>query len=328
MSTTNKKKKSTIVLSVVLAVIIAVGATLAYLSAVTDEAVNAFSFGKNIVGVLEEPNWDGDQINVLPGYVMAKDPLMRNNSENGIDIFTAIRVNFTDGTGEKLTDDNAVRLFDLISINWNSDWQLIDSAMADKSEQIWVYKDRIAPGAISSRLFSTVSIKTKEEYIKDYKINNPSVEEKDIPDWDKEYAWLGSIVMNHLDTCFDFGEHDDSKCDGAYDHHENCALFKGDATKDEIMETAKGGEADGKKCNCTPAIIHSSIDEEDPCPAMAGTLKNTSCHTAAGIDGFKIVVRGAVVQADVDGMNDWNSTDTNKNLNALFTSNPYKEPTP
>ena len=345
MQTETRKRRITIVLSIILVAVLAIGATMAYLSATTGQAVNTFTFAENVKARLDEPNWDPDEgLDLTPGYEIKKDPIITNTSDNGIDEFVAIRLNFTDGAGNLLgnTDTNATqhkkyvgRLIDLIDISWNTnDWALLESSMADKAEQIWVFKSDLAPGEVTPALFSTVTIKTEADYIADYIVKNKAALDTNgngtvegteldaIPDWNEEYAWLASIVMNHTDDCYEYGVHNGSTCTITYRHHENCPV-SGEANE---AVTGKGGVTNGKTCDCDPAQKH-----EEDCPYVVGTLKtglDKCAHVSDGIDGFQIVVRGAVVQANVEGMTAWNSTATLSHLKTLFEGNAFVDPTP
>jgi predicted ribosomally synthesized peptide with SipW-like signal peptide len=318
-------------LSAVLVVLLALGATLAYLSAITDQKENAFSFAENIKGILEEPNWDpknGEDL--IPGAEIPKDPFIRNVSNNGVDEWAAIRLNFTDGHGDPLSDDPddpdgrwVVRLLRLLDIDWNTaDWELIDASntelpdsdMADAMEQVWAYKDSIAPGEATTPLFTTVTIKpafTAEDFEK----------YGDDLDWDTEFAWLASMVMDHTDSCYELGTCD---CNPTWRHHPKCAIF--DMTGAENV--AQGMPLNDVACDCVPVANHRLADPDAdpavlPCPGAIAMLTGDCGHTGEGIDGFQIIVRGAVVQAYVDGMDAWNSDSTLTALVALFAANPY-----
>lgn len=327
MSTTtkNRKKRSTAILAAILVLVIAIGATLAYLAAVTEEYENAFSFAQNIRGGLSEPNWDPETSgkDIVPGMEMRKDPMITNLSDNGIDEFVAIRVNFTDGKGKPLSDDDneddyVGRLLALLDIDWNTtDWDLADNAMKDCAEQVWVYNKPVAPGETTNPLFSTVTVKSE--------IDGMTQEE-----WDTEYAWLASIIMDHTDACYKINEAacaGADECDFTYKHHKKCPVYghakEGETAKEGTIAGVIGDGSDDLVCDCTPAKDH-----EDDCKALENTLLTgaDACeHEADGISGFKIFVRGAVVQADVEGMTDWNSTDTIDALLGLFTKNAYTQ---
>jgi len=314
MKANSKKKKTTIILSVALVVVIAIGVTLAYLATKTEEASNVFTFAENIRARLDEPNWDPeDATNLTPGYEVRKDPMITNLSDNGVDEYAALKLTFTDGDGTKLTDGETARLLNCLDITWNSSWSLEYGTLttddtsgkvtAASAVQVYVYKDALSSAEISDPIFSSVTIKS------------------DISDAD--YAWLAAIIMGHTDECYTFGTHNPSKCNITYKHHENCALFNGTGTAKNIQATAKGGTVGGKTCDCTPAEQHNSNDPDDPCPALIATLKTGTgacSHTvpAGAISGFQIKVQGAAVQAGVENMTSWDASATITNLLALF----------
>jgi len=296
----SNKKKMTAILSAVLVLAIAVGATLAYLATLTKEVYNAFSFAENIKARLDEPNWKpGDGDDLIPGVLVRKDPIVTNVSDNGIDEFVAIRVNFTDGNEDMLSDtstdtDYVGRLLRLLDITWNTDyWELMDEEYEDAAEQIWIYKGTLAPGQPTPPLFDSVTIKSQ--------FTAAELQADPTLDWDEEFAWLASVVMTHDDSCYEYGECD---CDPTptLRHHVNCA----------INNSTPGA------CDCVPVKDHDA-----GCPAMIGKVKASCGHPGVGIDGFNIVLRAAAVQAGVDGMDAYNDAATKAALLALFTVNLY-----
>lgn len=291
MKMNESKKKTLALLSIALAVVIAVGATLAYLATKTGEVSNMFTFADNIRAKLEEPNWNPQEGgSLIPGYEVKKDPIITNISDNGVNEFAAIKVSFTDGVGNKLDSTAAGRLLGMLEITWNSDWALKSGTLTD-AEQVYIYNQSLTPGQVSSPVFSSVKIKS------------------DISD--EDYAWLSGIIMDHTDECYTFGVHDDAECTITYKHHVNCAIHG----EDDAEITPKGGSIGGVSCDCTPAEQH-----EADCPILIGTLTGTCSHIADAdsISGFQIKVQGAVVQADVDGMTTWDNSATIANLLSLF----------
>ena len=79
-----KRKRLILILSVVMAVSLAAGATLAYFSA-TDTKTNTFTVG-NVKITLTEPNWVAsgsvDAPEAYPGEALAKDPTITNTGKN------------------------------------------------------------------------------------------------------------------------------------------------------------------------------------------------------------------------------------------------------
>lgn len=305
------KKKTTVILSIALVVVMAIGATLAYLATTTEEKTNVFTFAQNVRARLDEPNWDPTEgQNLTPGYEVNKDPMITNLSDNGVDEFVAIRLTFTAGAGAALSDADTVRLLNCLDITWNSKWELKDGTLtvdgtdtvtAATAEQIYVYNEVLSPAEVSDPVFSSVTIKS------------------DISDAD--YAWLAAIIMDHTDDCYEYlGTHEAIKCNLTYKHHVNCALFDGTGTTEQIEAAIKGAIVGGKTCDCTPGEQHNSIAPDVPCPALIGTLTGTCTHTppAGAISGFEIKVQGAAVQTGVEYMDNWNDAATIANLIALF----------
>jgi len=318
----SKKTRMTTILAIALVAVLAIGGSLAYLATLTQEIPNAFSFAENIKARLDEPNWDPDDAqNLIPGYEVRKDPMVTNVSNNEVDEFTAIRVSFTDGDGNLLSNtatnvDYVGRLLRILDISWNTtDWELLNSADQGKAEQIWIYKNKLVPGETTPALFDSVTIKSVWDG-SETKFGSESV----VPAWDTEFAWLASVVLNHTDACYTYGTHNAAApCTIAYRHHANCALFSGTGTAAQIAAAAKSATVGGKTCDCEPVEVHAS-----KCPHDIGTINcSNPAHVGSGIDGFEIVLRAAAVQAGVDGMTVYSAAATKTALTALFTANPY-----
>ena len=319
MKTRKQKKVLTAILSLALVAALAIGATFAYLSAITKQYDNAFSFDENIKAVLNEPNWDPDGNpdtppppdgkieNLTPGAVVRKDPQVTNTSGNKLSEYVAIRVVFTKGDGTVLTAAETLRLLDLIDVDFNTaDWQLSAASAANAPQQIWLYKNAAAPGEITGPLFNTVTIRQN--------LRSPALGTG--TDWDAEYGWMANMVLTHTDECYTYNEAAHAApCVITYKHHANCALRSGSATAAQIAAAAKGGSAGGQTCDCVPAIQHQA-----GCPALNAVLKSPACHTLAGtINGFHIVVQAAVVQADAFA----NAAAADTALKGLLDANPY-----
>jgi len=181
----SRKKTLRIILAVTLAVVLAAGATLAYLTAVTPEAVNVFTFSSNISGEIEEPEWDdeiwdpdenggnggrrrrtpntpdeelGENLakDILPGRVIPKDPALVNTS--AIDIYGALKVQFVNGNGGALTAPQLTALMANITIDWNTTaWTLLDGTRTAASHVVY-YNDSIASKARTTPYFTNVTI--------------------------------------------------------------------------------------------------------------------------------------------------------------------------
>lgn len=284
VNNTNKKKKITAVLSVIMVAVLVIGATLAYLSNMTNDKENVFTFADNVTAELEEPNWDPeDALEVIPGKEVLKDPLLLNTSENNVDEYVSIKIAFLDGKknlvdDEKKRDINGnedekgmtdmERLLSLIEIDWSSMWTLKDGT-ATSAEQIYVYNEVLAAGEKTVPVFYSVTIK-----------NISSEDQK----------WLAGN-FGHTDSCYVFGTHVDT-CTVTYRHHEKCAV----AGEADAGETGLGETVNGKTCNCKNVVsVHDS-----KCPAAIKTLSGKCAHKdmVSGLGGFIIKVQGSVVQAD------------------------------
>ena len=285
--TMTKKKNLTIILLVALVVTIAVGATFAYLYSFTDAKENVFTFAENIKGNLSEPSWDPDDaLNLTPGKEIAKDPQIKNISENGVVEYAAIKLTFLDGAGNEISAANMVTLLNLVEIDWSNNWTLKDGTLttsagtvtAASAEQIWVFNNTLPQGVTTDPIFYSITIP-----------------ESITPD---NLKWLaGDYGHNETDGCYVAGAHDTALCTISYRHHEKCALFGGTATAAQIEGTVGGGTIGGKTCDCTAVTIHNS-----KCPSLIKTLKDDcTLHTSvvSGLGNFTIKVEGAVVQADV-----------------------------
>ena len=308
MKTGTNKKRAMIALSVLLVAAIAIGGTFAYLFALTEQLDNAFSFAENVRGRLDEPNWDPDEArNLVPDYLVRKDPMVTNVSDNGVDVFTAIRATFTAGNGTILTSTEVARLLRLLDITWNTtNWERI--ASSPDNNQIWVYKGVLAPTETTPPLFSSVTVRSS--------FTPAEIAATPGLDWNEEFAWLASIIMTHTDACYTYGTHvTDGSCVITYRHHANCAIFG----ETDAATTAKGGTTNEKNCDCNPVEVHAAT-----CPYNIAALSGTcECEPATGINGFHIVNRAAVVQADTAGMTAWNAAATTAELLAIFAANPY-----
>jgi len=267
---TQNKKTLTIVLSAILVIAIAVGATLAYLSATTNDVENVFTFVDNIKGVLTEPTWDPDEaLNLTPGAFIPKDPQITNTSENGVVEYAAIKLTFFNGAGDVISvedPDDMAKLLGLIDIDWGDSWTRVNGDETS-AEQIWVYDYTLPQGVTTDPLFYSVTIKNITS---------------------QEQLWLRGDY-GHAEGCYEAGDCD---CTVTWRHHEKCAIF-GEAGAEN---TAKGGELEEVgKCNCNAAEVH------DPrCPSLIKTLTGECGHNTviSGLGNFTIKAEGAVVQAD------------------------------
>lgn len=98
-----KTKKRNVIVALALVALLAIGGTLAYLTATTNTKENTFTMGKGITGITEEPNWkDENGLKFTPGKVIAKDPQIKNTSSTDVDpVYVAATLTYqvSDGNG-------------------------------------------------------------------------------------------------------------------------------------------------------------------------------------------------------------------------------------
>lgn len=131
---TSKKKKVTAVLLTCLIGVLAIGGTLAYLTAKTQTVTNNFTFSGGVTATLTEPSWDAGIAadsnygkNLTPGTELSKDPIVTNTCEE--DEYVALRVEFQKGDGTTLTDEEYTKLMTMVEIqNWGTEWVAASTA--------------------------------------------------------------------------------------------------------------------------------------------------------------------------------------------------------
>lgn len=177
MSTNNNSKRSISkkVLWIALVILIIVGITWAYLTAVTTPLTNVFTFEQDLTAQLLEPNWDttdtdSDGIpdasqNLTPTKIVVKDPQVLNDS--AISEYVAIRFTIKDGSGTQLNAADTTKLLGLITFGHaayatpgdptsgfgttptvttgfdTTNW--VNFSGANTSQQIWYYNKDYSP---------------------------------------------------------------------------------------------------------------------------------------------------------------------------------------
>ncbi len=119
-------RKVRVLLAAVIVVVILSGATWAFLTDVSAEATNVFTYNaEGLDADLYEPEFfPEDGKNLVPGSVVDKDPRVENTGE--LDEYVAIRLTFRDGKGTILSPEQRERLRGLITISYNRDDTLSD----------------------------------------------------------------------------------------------------------------------------------------------------------------------------------------------------------
>ena len=280
---TKQKKILSAVLACALVAVIVVGGTVAYLFTKSEKKTNVFTFADNVDAVFDEPGFDPDEaLNLVPGVKIKKDPQLTNLSKNGVDLYAAVRVVFTNGAGEVVDGvdgeghKDIVRLLNLLTIDWSDKWVLIEGTLEVEGgvvtdatpEMIFRYEEAIEPDVTTVPLFSSVTV-------------NRDVTPEDL-------AWLAGDY-GHEEECYETG---DCECAVKYRHHALCSDAAGELTEDEECDYG-----------CTPVAVH-----EKDCPARILSVKmedgKVVCeHTKVlgGLGNFNIVVDAAAAQADAFG---------------------------
>lgn len=168
-----RAKKRNVIVALALVALLAIGGTLAYLTAVTNSKENTFTMGKGITGTTEEPKWEDtgkkDAENFTPGKVIAKDPQIKNTSDATTDpVYVAATLTYqvSDGKGG-WTDTTYAELDKFINIKHAS--PLVDGFNTanwtmDKDNTIAYYKGngtnegKLAPDTSTESIFDAVEI--------------------------------------------------------------------------------------------------------------------------------------------------------------------------
>lgn len=146
------KKKSLIsmVVALSLTATIMVGATLAYLTAQTDEVVNTFTIG-NVEITLTEPLWKEDAAkNLQPGASVDKNPTINNVGAN--DAFVAMTV---EGMNDMITAGFSAT----VNAGWskiNDDGTIVDWGGKALVDGKYAYNSVVKTGEKTEALFSKV----------------------------------------------------------------------------------------------------------------------------------------------------------------------------
>lgn len=163
------KKKSTLLATLALAGIMAVGAgTYALMSDKTDSKTNVFTVGSALTGELKEPLWDGQNFtkadlqvtvptddtklgtNLANNFVakreIPKDPAVANTS-TGTDAWIAVTIEYTGAANSEAAIDA------FADIDWNTtDWTF------NADHTVAYYKNPVVAGNKTTTLFNRVKI--------------------------------------------------------------------------------------------------------------------------------------------------------------------------
>lgn len=165
-----KAKKRNVIVALALVALLAVGGTLAYLTAVTNTADNTFTMGKGITGTTDEPKWEAtgkkDAEKFTPGKVIAKDPQITNTSdaEAGPAYVAATltyQVKDDEGNWNNTTYANLDKFINIKHGNSLADGFNIDADtgwIMAKDNTIAYYNATLAPNSKTSAIFDAVEI--------------------------------------------------------------------------------------------------------------------------------------------------------------------------
>jgi predicted ribosomally synthesized peptide with SipW-like signal peptide len=152
----NVKKLAKGITVIALIAIIAVGATFAYLTNVTETKTNTFSSSKNITTTLTEDFKPEDGQNYIPGKEIHKAPVMTNTSTDE-DVWIAVSVDYQNGAGTSMSQADFEKY---CTINgWDTtDWTQI--ASGPNGQELYIYNSKVTPGAATNAIFTSVTVNT------------------------------------------------------------------------------------------------------------------------------------------------------------------------
>ncbi|MCH1981314.1 SipW-dependent-type signal peptide-containing protein [Ruminococcus sp. OA3] len=161
----NKKFRNTLI-ALSLVAVVGIGGTLAYLTHITNTETNTFTMGKGITGETDEPNWDEEEAqNFTPGKVIAKDPLIRNLSDESTDpVFAAATIQYqVKNEADEWVDTTYAELDKFINIKSGAPladgFNTADWKMAKDNTIAYYTKEKVAPdGGETTRIFDAVEI--------------------------------------------------------------------------------------------------------------------------------------------------------------------------
>lgn len=157
------KKIAAAVAALVMTAAVTAGGTVAYLQSVTETKKNVFTSGKNITTELTETEWNENSgKEYTPGQVIAKNPVMKNDSKGNEAIYTAVRLDYINHEGAK-TDYESFKEYASVQSGLadgfnTADWKRI-AVNADGSE-IWMYQTALAAGHSTNAIFDSVKVHT------------------------------------------------------------------------------------------------------------------------------------------------------------------------
>ncbi len=164
----NKKRMAKGIAAAALIGVIAVGSTLAYLSATTDTKTNKFTGGKNLTGHITEDNWkygDDGWTDYYPGQAASKDPVVHIDGTAGdtVPAIVAMKVECVGNDEQPMSLDVFMEKYATVSYNGadgiNPHW-LKDTGITDPNANFYYYYQDVAPNNATEAIFDKVTINT------------------------------------------------------------------------------------------------------------------------------------------------------------------------
>lgn len=152
------------VMALVLVAAIAVGGTLAYLSA-SASVDNPFTFtkGDGVIVDIDEGDWDPDSAtNLFPGVTVTKEPEVFNNSAGDVDIdvWAAIKVSYVKDDAVLASDDAYYtdNIEPYVTLNNLDTTNFTAEAVNGEAATIYYFNAKLLQDGSTGKLFDSVTI--------------------------------------------------------------------------------------------------------------------------------------------------------------------------
>ncbi len=160
----NKKKIAMTLGAMALTAVVAIGGTLAYLSSVTETKKNTFTSSKDVSTELTETKWtENSGKDYIPGQVIAKNPVMTNDTDSNTEIYVAVKLDYLDNDQKLVSYDTFKKYAEVQTTftdnnkdGFTDSWEKIKTN-ADGSE-IWIVRTKLAKGASTDAIFESVKV--------------------------------------------------------------------------------------------------------------------------------------------------------------------------
>lgn len=150
--------------------VMAIGGTMAYLTD-SETATNTFTVGKVQID-LQEPSYDGlteeDRKNLVPNQIVTKDPQVENVGNNEALVFLKVEmpkknviVADKDGTRKPAADTELFTMLNAsVGDGAEQKWFELagDNSGAENNIHVYAYKEKLAVGATTAKLFDSVQL--------------------------------------------------------------------------------------------------------------------------------------------------------------------------